>query len=199
MFTNNFKIVKNGGDVAEQKRELRAYMKRRRGDNENRDVKERLLNENLFGLLEKVYSTGAWSSLTAFVYLSYSSEARTDKLVEALIEKGVRVVCPRVDGNRMEAVLYGEELALSKRGIREPVGEIYEGKIDFAVVPLLAADEKKGRLGYGGGYYDRFFQAREGMLKIGYCYDFQIVEEVPCEPRDFPLDGIVTDKRVIYS
>ena len=83
MYTNNFKIVVGEKEnVAERKKQLRAYMKRRRGDNANRDVKEDRLVKNFFELLKKIYPTGAWSSLTLFVYLSYSSEAKTDKLVE---------------------------------------------------------------------------------------------------------------------
>lgn len=94
-----------------------------------------------------------------FVYLSYSSEAPTDKLISRLLKAGKTVYAPRVEGRDMEAVLFGEDFTLSERGIREPVGQAYRGKIDVAVLPLLAADERGGRLGYGGGYYDRFLRA----------------------------------------
>ena len=191
MITDKFSFVeKRESSAAERKTSLRTYMKRRRGENENRDVKESLLVENFFagGFAEKE---------SFFVYLSFSSEAPTDKLISRLLKAGKTVYAPRVEGRDMEAVLFGEDFTLSERGIREPVGQAYRGKIDVAVLPLLAADERGGRLGYGGGYYDRFLRAHPETLAVAYCFDFQLVREVPCEPHDKRADWIVTDKRII--
>ena len=68
----------------------------------------------------------------------------------------------------------------------------------MAIVPMLAVDEQGGRLGYGGGYYDRFFEENREILKIGYAFDFQILDTVPTEETDIPLDIIVTDKQIIF-
>ena len=78
----------------------------------------------------------------------------------------------------MEAVAWKEDFTLSPRGIREPVGEPFSGKIDVAVLPLLAVDERGVRLGYGGGCYDRFLAAHPETFPLAYCFDFQIVREV---------------------
>ena len=191
MYRGQFRIIEGGsGSVEQKKSSLRAYMKRRRGENENRDVKEN-------GLVENFFSTRAMEKESFFVYLSYSSEAPTDKLISRLLKAGKTVYAPRVEGRDMEAVLFGEDFTLSERGIREPVGQAYRGKIDVAVLPLLAADERGGRLGYGGGYYDRFLRAHPETLAVAYCFDFQLVREVPCEPHDKRADWIVTDKRII--
>ncbi len=195
MYTKNFQIVeREQTSVKEEKKELRSFMKRRRAETENRDIKERALVENFLKFLsEKGFQIG--KELTCFIYLSYSSEAPTLSLIDELKARGVRVLCPRVDGEYMQAVPFGKDFTLSDKGILEPTGEAFCGKIDIAVVPLLAVDKFGKRLGYGGGYYDRFLTAHKETLAVGYCYDFQIVESVPCEEHDIPLDGVVSDKR----
>ena len=200
MKTNKFEMVFGGNSEGkERKKGLRAYMKKRRADNANRDVKEVLLVENFFALLSSIFPKmqGAGTGLTVFVYQSFSSEAPTDLLVERLLAQGVKVCAPRVENQEMVAVEYTEDFTLSTLGIREPVGQAFAGKIDLVVTPLLAVDEQGNRLGYGGGYYDRFFEKNMQALKVGYAFDFQIVESVPVEENDVPLDYTVTDKRVI--
>lgn len=204
MITNKLRFVETEEDgsqtVQKKKARLRAYMKERRGNNENRDVKEQLQIENFFKALEGIFpkSIGAGMRRTFFVYLSYSLETPTDGLIERLIADGQAVCCPRVEGVEMSAVEYGEDFSLSERGIREPIGKTYDGAIDVIVLPLLAVDERGARLGYGGGYYDRFLKAHPKAKRIAFCYDFQIVREVPTELHDEKVDVIVTDKRVLF-
>jgi 5-formyltetrahydrofolate cyclo-ligase len=97
----------------------------------------------------------------------------------------------------MYAVEYGEDFSLSDYGIREPLGERFLENIDVAVVPFLAVDKQGNRLGYGGGYYDRYLK-KSTAKRVAFGYDFQIVNEVPCEPWDEKMDAIVTDERVIW-
>ncbi len=196
---NNLRFVKDDEtDIVERKKRLRAYMKNRRADNENRDVKEKLLTENTLSLFETLFAEqiGKGEKLRCFCYLSYSLEAGTDMIVEKLKEKGVEVLCPRVEGAEMVAVVLGEDCALSRWGIREPVGKAYTGEIDFIVLPLLAVDGQGNRLGYGGGYYDKFLQKHPEAITVAYCYDFQIVQSVPTESTDKRVQYIVTDKRI---
>jgi 5-formyltetrahydrofolate cyclo-ligase len=186
-------------DVWQRKKDLRSYMKRRRSDNENRDVKETLLIDNVLRLLERDLSktNGAGTRLNVMVYLSFSSEAGTDKLIETLREKGATLYAPRVEGKEITAVAIGEDYTLSALGIREPVGEKYDGEIDVVITPLLAVDTQGNRLGYGGGYYDRFFDKYPNARRVGYCYDFQVLKNVPHTDSDKRLQYIITDKRTI--
>lgn len=62
---------------------------------------------------------------------------------------------------------------------------------------MLAVDEKGNRLGYGGGYYDRYLRLHPSALRIAYGFDFQVVKSVPKEEHDERVDMIVTDKRVL--
>ena len=186
----------DGKTVEERKNALRAYMKERRGNNENRDVKERLLVENFY---QAVFgdSMGTGTRLNLFVYLSFSSEAPTDGLIEKLRLDGHNVYCPRIENGEMQAVLYGEDFTLSAYGIREPIGEVYDGDIDIAVLPLLAVDKQGNRLGYGKGYYDRYLRAKPNIKRVAYAFDFQILDGVPCSEYDEKVDTVVTDKRII--
>ena len=197
MNTNRLRFAQSETkSVEERKKRLRAYMKERRGDNENRDMKETLLVANFFEAIEK--TIGAGTRLNVFCYLSFSSEAPTDKLIETLLEKGHKVFCPRIENGEMHAVEFGEDFTLSGFGIREPVGQAYTGETDVIVVPLLAVDQKGNRLGYGGGFYDRYLKEHQKAKRVAYCFDFQVLSDVPIGQTDEKMDCIVTEKRVLF-
>lgn len=179
----------------EKKMRLRTYMKNKRMENTNRDVKEERLMEHLY---QAVFGEMPYPGmrLTFFIYLSFFREAPTDGLIERLLLDGHRVCCPRIENGEMVAVEYGEDFTLSDYGIREPVGEKYEGEIDIAVIPFLAADKQGNRLGYGGGYYDRFLK-KSTARRVAFGYSFQIVNEVPTEPWDEKVSVVVTDEEII--
>ena len=200
MTTNRLRFVEtdppqNAEELIESKKRLRSYMKARRGENENRDVKECLLVDNVFSAL-KGKGMGTGTDKRAFVYLSFSSEAPTDKLIESLIAQGWRVYCPRLENKKMVAVEYGEELALSAFGIREPLGEAYEGDMDVAIVPTLAVDEQGRRLGYGGGYYDRYLPKTRAYL-AGVCHDAALHDSLPAQAHDVKMDAVITPSGLI--
>ncbi len=203
MITNKLRFLetespKTAEELIEAKKRLRTYMKSRRGENENRDVKEILLADNVMKAL-RTKDVGAGVKKRAFVYLSFSSEAPTDKLIERLLADGWTVYCPRVESKKMVAVEYGEDFSISAFGVREPVGESYDGEMDVAIVPMLAVDEQGNRLGYGGGYYDRYLAEHAETLRLAYGFDFQILRQVPTEEYDVIMDGIVTDVRIVWT
>lgn len=203
MNTNRLHFVQDTPhiDVKKRKADLREYMKSRRSENENRDVKERLLCDNLFQVIERLEREmrGAGTRRTVFIYLSFSSEAPTDRPIERLQEQGFGVLCPRIENGVMLAVEYGDDFTLSRMGIREPMGAAHTKAPDYIVLPLLAADAKGNRLGYGKGYYDKYLAKYPQSKRIGYCFDFQLLREVPYEERDEKLDFVVTDKQIIQT
>lgn len=69
-------------------------------------------------------------------------------------------------------------------------------KFDIAVLPLIAFDLEGNRLGYGGGYYDKFLANNEVGLAVGLAYEFQLVSKVPLEPHDMKLGAVITEKNV---
>ena len=72
-------------------------------------------------------------------------------------------------------------------------------KIDCVIVPGAAFDVHGKRLGLGGGYYDRFLKLAENAKKISLAFDFQILENIPTEPHDLPVDFIITEKRELCT
>lgn len=130
-----------------------------------------------------------------FVYDSVNSEADTQEMIKTLLSSDKRVLLPRVEGKRMHAVPYSEERELVF-GIPQPKrGE--DCAAEIAVTPLLAFDGEGYRLGYGGGYYDRYFAAHGG-LRVGLAYEGQAVDILPRGAHDVPLHALITETGVRY-
>ena len=134
-----------------------------------------------------------------FIYNSFGSEADTHALINELVIRGKEVYLPRIEGKEMKAVRFSgnfEELSVNKFGIAEPLGQAYEGDLDVIVAPLLAINARLCRLGYGGGYYDKFLSG-SSALKVGLGYHFQLTEEFEEDEWDVPLDMFINDKGII--
>ena len=132
------------------------------------------------------------------VYNSFGSEADTQEIIQGLISHGKRVFLPRVEGDKMVAVGYTgkEQLIKSSFGIQEPTGKPFEGYIDAAVIPLLAVNRQGMRLGYGGGFYDRYLTAQPSVIRLGTGYSFQMTDEEFADEWDVPLDAFVCERGV---
>lgn len=132
---------------------------------------------------------------TFFIYNSISTEATTSLIISALLNEGKKVFLPRVEGENIVAVPYGETRT-GKFGIEEPTGEEYKGEIEVTVIPLLAVNERGFRIGYGKGYYDRYLKGKN-TKKAGLGYAFQI-EEFCEDAWDEPLDLFICEKGIYY-
>lgn len=152
-------------------------------------------------------------------YVSYRSEADTRQLMKEALEAGRNVAVPKVVGTNMVFYRITEfsQLIEGYKGILEPDTERCEAvtemcgaddaqvqpnlvlpKHTLLFVPGCAFDEKGGRMGYGGGFYDRFMEKYPDVLKVALAYEEQLVEEVPREAHDKPVDVIVTEKRRLH-
>jgi 5-formyltetrahydrofolate cyclo-ligase len=129
-------------------------------------------------------------------------EIETWELVRNLLDRGKQIVCPRVvagtrdlDHQRIESL---DDLMESALGLWEPgpdCEQIDVATLDVVLVPGLAFDRRGGRLGMGGGYYDRFLaasRARGGAVAIGLCFAGQVVDIVPQGQGDVSLDWVVS-------
>lgn len=107
-----------------------------------------------------------------------------------------RILLPVVTGDDLELRLYTgpEDLTVGAYGIEEPTGALFTdySAIDLIVVPGVAFDRDGNRLGRGKGYYDRLLPRIPSAYKIGICFPFQVVDEVPAEPFDIRMDEIIT-------
>lgn len=108
---------------------------------------------------------------------------------------------PVVEGDDLRLVSYNGDHTLKSGvfGILEPddsCSSVPESEIDLFIIPGVAFDRKKNRLGRGKGYYDRLLSSLHAP-KIGLCFDFQLHDNIPVEPFDIPMNGIITNREVI--
>lgn len=143
----------------------------------------------------------AAETVFCFVSVGHGGEIHTGPVLEAAWRAGKRVCVPRIGkkGAPMQAVPIASmaDCAPGYFGMLEPVvGAAWPAEnIDLIVTPGLAFDRSGGRLGQGGGYYDRFFAARGrgGEGAWGFGYECQILDEVPIAAHDVVLEGVVTE------
>jgi len=132
------------------------------------------------------------------IYNSFGSEVKTNELIEYLLNKGNKIYLPKIQGENMYPVEYNNNTELKKNnfGILEPSGPFTKINNFTCIMPLIAIDTQGNRIGYGKGYYDKFLKNKK-CLKIGICYDYQIINTTPKDEYDIPLDMIITEKRII--
>ncbi|GAX88789.1 5-formyltetrahydrofolate cyclo-ligase [Effusibacillus lacus] len=156
------------------------------------------------------------TALTVFLYLDFRGEVETDEIFRWGWQTGKRMAVPVTviqERKLIPVELHSfEDLEIGAYGIREPriqhSGSLVEGlmehavpvsSIDVVLVPGVAFDLQGGRLGYGGGYYDRFLpMLRSDAVKIGLAFDLQLVDRLPVEEHDIHLDYVVTESSVIH-
>ncbi len=114
-------------------------------------------------------------------------------MLRRALDAGKRVVLPTVKGDDIIPVEItpSTEWVVGDFDIMEPVAEPYVGDIDLVVVPGVAFDKNGNRLGRGKGYYDRFLEKYPQTYRLGLCFEFQIVDSVPVEPFDLPMNSVV--------
>ena len=157
--------------------------------------------QNFWSLPEMQY----WSTL--FIYVHFRSELETLELIHRCLSEGKRVAVPLVDASTVSMIPLlikdpEKDLVPGYYGIPEPDPQkslrVAAREIDAAVIPGSVFDIHGGRLGYGGGYYDRFLVNDAPQAKrIGLAFEMQVVEQVPVQPHDQPLDILVTEKRIV--
>jgi len=139
---------------------------------------------------------------TVMAFWSFGSEPDTAPLLEALDSRGIRVALPRIVGGDIQAYAYapGDAVTVTSFGASEPsTGEALDpSTIDIVLTPAVAFDRSGRRVGYGGGFYDRFFpRTRPDTLRVGIGFDVQLVDQdLPSGHFDLGLDAIVTESGV---
>lgn len=132
---------------------------------------------------------------TVYGYLPYNQEVRTVPMLEQALRDGKRVAVPKIYGDTMK-FLYLEDLtqvAKNKMGIPEPLLDtpVAEDKTALVLMPGLAFTKNGDRMGYGGGFYDRFLAEEPEHPTLALCYDFQIVDSLSTEEFDIPVDIVL--------
>ena len=178
------------------KKSLRAELLQLRADmekNVRKEIDERIYN-NLRGL-DCVKECG-----TFLVYASSPAEVDTRRFINSALAAGKTVAVPKCVGKDMRflAVTSLSSLVRSRFGVDEPVdgSEIAHFSDTVCIVPALRFDRSGHRIGWGGGFYDRFLSGYSGV-SVGICYE-QCCGEVPKNDHDIPVDMVITENG-IYS
>lgn len=135
---------------------------------------------------------------TLLLYYSMKGEVYTHNLVENLYNAGKTVLLPKVTGDGTMAIIpYAGPLSLAPSSdfhIMEPQGDAYAdcSQIDLAIIPGIAFTPDGKRLGRGKGYYDRFLTAYPDLYKIGLCFPFQLLPDLPVSIHDVMMDEVVS-------
>ena len=139
-------------------------------------------------------------------YASFGSEVPTFPLLQKALAEGKEVYLPRTLQKERRLVLHRlfrlEELRPGAYGIPEPPPEnptLTPGEIELIVVPGVGFDRKGGRLGYGGGFYDRLFLEAPKARRVALAFSCQLLDTLPQEPHDQRLDIIITEEEIIFA
>ncbi|MGH8058795.1 MAG: 5-formyltetrahydrofolate cyclo-ligase [Candidatus Entotheonellia bacterium] len=140
-------------------------------------------------------------------YMAFENEVLTAGLIQQAIAAGKWAVLPLVQADRRQLELYEirdveRDVAPGYRGIPEPRPErcrpVVAAELELVLVPGVAFDAQGGRLGFGAGFYDRLLAGLpRDIPKLGMAFDFQVLPQLPRQPHDMTLDGIVMERRVI--
>ena len=132
---------------------------------------------------------------TVYGYLPYNQEVRTTPMLEQALRDGKRVAVPKVYGDEMKFIYLTDlsKVETGYAGIPEPVEDepVADDPTALVLMPGLAFDKEGHRIGYGGGFYDKFLAKEPNHPTLALCYGFQMVSELPTEEFDIPVDVVL--------
>ena len=165
-----------------------------------RERKRAMTEEEIVSRSEKLGQLFAQSEAykaakTIYGYLPYNQEVRTVPMLEQALKDGKRVAVPKVYGDEMK-FLYLDDLSQVEKGyagIPEPIADdpLADDKTALVLMPGLAFDPSGHRIGYGGGFYDKFLAAEPNHPTLALCYEFQMLPELHTEEHDIPVDTVL--------
>ena len=173
------------------KRELRSHIRSRK-----RQMTEAEIVEKSNRLCSLFTATDAYRNAAAlYGYMSYNQEVRTLPLLEQALRDGKRVAVPKCYGSEMRFIWVDDLTHMEKSncGIPEPIADtpIADDSTALVLMPGMAFDRQGRRIGYGGGYYDKFLAAEPDHPTVALCFDFQVMEQLPTEEFDIPVDLVL--------
>ena len=173
------------------KQELRRAIRERK-----RAMTEEEIVERSNALAEKFYNSPAYQAAsTIYGYLPYNQEVRTVPMLQRALDDGKRVAVPKVYGEEMRFIYLEDLTQVSKgyAGIPEPIADapVAEDQRALVLMPGLAFDPQGHRIGYGGGFYDKFLAKEPHHPTLALCYEFQMQVHLDTEEFDIPVDTVL--------
>ena len=135
------------------------------------------------------------SAKTIYGYLPYNQEVRTVPMLEQALRDGKRVAVPKCYGDEMRFIYMVDLSAVEKgyAGIPEPIADepVADDESALVLMPGMAFDPQGHRIGYGGGFYDKFLAKEPDHPTLALCYDFQVLPHLKTEEFDIPVDTVI--------
>lgn len=132
---------------------------------------------------------------TIYGYLPYNQEVRTTAILEQALADGKKVAVPKVYGDEMRFIYLTDlsQVEIGYAGIPEPIQDtpVAEDPTALVLMPGLAFDRMGHRIGYGGGFYDKFLSREPNHPTVALCYDFQLLDRLETEEFDVPVDLVL--------
>lgn len=154
-------------------------------------------------ITEKVISHPRFLEETdIYCYVNYNGEAGTTQIMEEAWKLGKNVWLPKVEGDTMNFYLTEsmDDLEPGAYGIPEPTGtQMADGLDGLLIMPGVAFDEEAHRIGYGGGYYDKYLAAHPDLYPIAIAFELQMYRELPHEEHDIRPEKVITEKHIYQS
>lgn len=142
-------------------------------------------------LASDVYKQAA----TVYGYLPYNQEVRTVPILEKALADGKKVAVPKIYGDEMRFIYLSDltQVEASSMGIPEPIADepIADDPTALVLMPGVAFDREGHRIGYGGGFYDKFLAAEPDHPTLALCYEFQVLPHLETEEFDIPVDCVL--------
>ena len=172
------------------KRELRAAVRQQKKAMTPEDIAFRSKS-----LCRKVLHTKEYrAAATVYGYLPFNQEVDLLPLLRQAMADGKQVALPKCFGKEMRFILITDlsRIQPGAIGAPEPLDDspVASDPSALVIVPGLVFDRQGNRIGYGGGYYDRFLRAEPDHPTIGLCYDFQLMEQLEAEAHDIPVNTV---------
>ncbi|MBR1892968.1 MAG: 5-formyltetrahydrofolate cyclo-ligase [Lachnospiraceae bacterium] len=164
------------------------------------NIPSELIDKKSAVIWTKLMSSEAYKNASViYFFVGYGSEVQTAPMIREALQMGKRVAVPRVVSKtdmKFCEIHALTDLVEGFKGILEPTEDapVIKAPADLVILPGVAFDTDRNRMGYGRGYYDRFLEAIDkDVPKIALCFNEQIVDEVPHEVTDIKADQILTD------
>ena len=183
--------------ITEQKAEIRTRLKQIRAaiPQKERQKRSQTITRKLLDLAE------IQRSQHLFIYISCDGEVGTHDLINDLLKQGKTLAVPKIiDSDHMVAVAFTgwDELETGQLGILTPTSsEPAAVNFDVVITPGLGFTTDGYRIGYGRGYYDKWFATNPVQQKIALTFDAQVIDTLPVSELDIPVNMVVTETRII--
>ncbi len=168
-----------------------------------KSLSQTFISDNSLIISQKLFNMDIYiNSSIIYIYMGVNGEVNTETIINHSIKEGKKVALPKITNKKMD-FFYISNLDQLEKGffnIPEPVtNDLAFCNNGLMIMPGLAFDKEFNRIGYGGGYYDKYLSNYKNFCKLGLSFEFQIIENIKKEEHDILLDYIVTEQNIFVK